>query len=55
MQGDIITEVAQKSVTSPAEFRQLVEKNAEPGKSLLIRFVRGNNNPDITIIHVPKQ
>ena len=55
MQGDIITEVAQKPVTSAAEFRQLVEKNAEPGKSLLVRFVRGNNNPDITIIRVPKQ
>ena len=55
MQGDIITEVAQKPVTSPAEFRQLVESNSEPGKSLLVRFVRGNNNPDITIIRVPKE
>ncbi len=55
MQGDIITEVAQKPVTTPAQFQQLVKDNAEPGKSLLIRFVRGNNNPDITIIHVPKQ
>ncbi len=55
VQGDVITEVAQKPVTSAAEFRQLVEKNAEPGKSLLVRFVRGNNNPDITIIRVPKQ
>ena len=55
MQGDIITEVAQKPVTNPAEFQKLVEQNSEPGKSLLVRFVRGNNNPDITIIHVPKQ
>jgi S1-C subfamily serine protease len=55
MQGDIITEVAQKPVTSVAEFQQLVEKNAESGKSLLVRFVRGNNNPDITIIRVPKE
>ena len=55
MQGDIITEVAQKPVTTATEFQQLVEKNAEPGKSLLIRFVRGNNNPDITIIRVPKK
>jgi len=55
MQGDIITEVAQKSVGTPAEFRQQVEKNSEPGKSLLVRFVRGNNSPDITIIRVPKE
>jgi S1-C subfamily serine protease len=55
MQGDIIVEVAQKSVTTPAQFQQLVEQNSEPGKSLLIRFVRGNNSPDNTIIHVPKQ
>jgi S1-C subfamily serine protease len=55
MQGDVITEVAQKSVTSVSVFQQLVEKNADPGKSLLVRFVRGNNNPDITIIRVPKQ
>ena len=54
MQGDVITEVAQKPVTSVSEFRKLVEQNAEPGKSLLVRFVRGTNSPDITIIRVPK-
>jgi len=28
---------------------------AEPGKALLVRFIRGNNDPDITIIRVPKE
>ncbi|NLF57597.1 MAG: PDZ domain-containing protein, partial [Candidatus Hydrogenedens sp.] len=54
MQGDIIIEVAQQPVTSPAEFFTTVEKHAEPGKSLLVRYVRGNNDPDITVIRVPK-
>jgi serine protease Do len=55
MQGDIITEVAQKPVTTVSDFQKLVEENGEPGKSLLVRFVRGSNNPDITIIRVPKK
>ncbi|HOH50785.1 MAG TPA: PDZ domain-containing protein, partial [Candidatus Hydrogenedentes bacterium] len=54
MQGDVITEVGQQSVTSPAEFRSTLEKHAVPGKSVLVRFVRGNNDPDITVIRVPK-
>jgi len=45
-EGDIIIEVAQQPVTRTA---------AEPGKALLVRFIRGNNDPDITIIRVPKE
>ncbi len=55
IEGDIIIEVAQKPVTSPAEFFKQMEENAEPGKALLLRFVRGNNDPDITIIRVPRE
>jgi serine protease Do len=55
LEGDVIIEVAQQPVPSTSEFFKLMEENAEPGKSLLIRFVRGNNDPDITIIRVPKE
>jgi serine protease Do len=55
MQGDIIIEVAQQPVASAAEFFSLVDKNAQPGKSLLVRFTRGDNEPDITVIRVPKE
>ncbi len=52
--GHVITEVAQKPVTSVQEFFSLVRENAEPGKALLIGFVRGDGESDITIIKVPK-
>lgn len=54
MQGDVITEVGQQSVSSPADFLSTLEKHAIPGKSVLVRFVRGSNDPDITVIRVPK-
>lgn len=54
-EGDIIIEVAQQPVTSPAEFFKVMKTAAEPGKALLVRFIRGNNDPDITIIRVPKE
>ena len=53
-EGDIIIEVAQQPVANTSDFFKLMEDNAEPGKALLIRFIRGNNDPDITIIRVPK-
>ena len=54
-EGDIISEVAQQPVTNPTEFFHLMEENATPGKALLIRFIRGNNDPDITVIRVPEE
>ena len=54
MQGDVITEIGQQSVASPADFLSTLEKHAVPGKSVLVRFVRGSNDPDITVIRVPK-
>ncbi len=53
MPGDIIIEIAQKPVASPAELRDAIEKEGKPGKSLLIRFIRGNREPDITVLKVP--
>lgn len=53
-EGDIITEVAQQPVSSTNDFFKLMEEHAEPGKSLLLRFVRGSRDPDITIIRIPQ-
>lgn len=55
MPGDIIIEVAQKKVSNPAELKDAIEKEGKPGKSLLIRFIRGNRDPDITVLRVPKE
>jgi len=55
MPGDIIIEVAQKPVGTPAELREALEKEGKPGKSVLVRFLRGNREPDITVIRVPKE
>ena len=54
MQGDIITEVAQKSIANAEDFYEAVKENAVPGKSLLIGFNRGGDEQDITVIKVPK-
>ncbi|MBI1319621.1 MAG: PDZ domain-containing protein [Candidatus Hydrogenedens sp.] len=53
--GDIIIEAGQKPVTSPEEFKKIVEREAGPGKSLLIRFIRGSGDPDITVVRVPAE
>lgn len=55
MPGDIIIEVAQKPVGSPAELREAFEREGKPGKSVLVRFIRGNRDADITVIRVPKE
>jgi len=51
--GDRITEVAQLPVTTVEAFRALAEENAGMNKSILIRYVRGDASPDITVIKVP--
>lgn len=53
--GDIITEVAKQPVTSPDDFFDTVREHGQPGKQLLLRFVRGGGNPRITTIEVPEQ
>lgn len=50
--GDIIIEVAQREVNSPDEFEKLIEEEGKPGKSILIRFLRGDREPDITVLRV---
>lgn len=53
--GDIITEVAQKPVTNVEEFHAAVQENAQPGKSLLIGYIRDRVQHDITVIRIPKE
>ena len=53
MHGDIITEVAKKPVTNAAAFRARADRAGSGGK-LLIRFIRGNGPPRITVISIPK-
>lgn len=55
MEGDIIVEIAQETVSSTSEFFRLVDKHGEAGKGLLVQYVRGDRDPDITIIRVPKR
>ncbi len=55
IEGDIIIEVAQQPVANANAFYRLMEEHAEPGKALLIRYVRGSSDPDITIIRVPQK
>lgn len=53
MQGDVILEVARRSVSSPQEFRDIMNEAAKPGESVLIRFVRQGRTPDITVLRIP--
>lgn len=52
--GDILIEVSQKPVTNPGELSRIVKEESQPGKSLLVRYIRGSNDPDITVIRIPK-
>ena len=52
--GDVITEVAQKKVANTDDFHRAIKENAVPGKSLLIGYMRGGGEQDITVIKVPK-
>lgn len=51
--GDRIIEVARTPVTSVGAFRALAEDYAGSNKSILVRYVRGDATPDITVIKVP--
>lgn len=55
MQGDVIIEVARKPVTSSAEFHSIMEANAQPGKSVMIRLIRQGRDPDIVVLKVPAE
>ncbi len=51
--GDVITEVAKHPVKNPGELIEILKQTGVPGKSLLLQFVRGANEPDITVLRIP--
>jgi len=53
--GDVITEIAQRKVNNTAEFSQVMSEVAQPGKSILIGFLRGGAEHDITVMKIPRQ
>ncbi len=54
--GDIIVEVAQEVIDSPKTFRDIVERESAPGKSLLLRYLRGGGGDgNITVLRIPKE
>ncbi len=53
-EGDIVLEIGQQKVTSVADFKKLMEEYGKPGKSLLLRYMRGEQE-DITVVRVPSE
>ncbi len=51
--GDIITEAAREPVASPDDFQRVIGE-AAPGKSVIIRFMRGEVD-SMTVLEVPKE
>ena len=51
--GDVVIEVGREKVTSVEEFRRVVSA-AEPGSRLLLGFVRGGADADVTVLAVPE-
>jgi serine protease Do len=51
--GDRIIEAAQLPISSLEGFRSLVNERAGGNKSILVRYVRADASPDITVIKVP--
>jgi len=52
--GDIITEVGQQPVSNASEFKDVVTQKAQPGKTLLLRVIRGGERPMPIVIKIPK-
>ncbi len=55
MPGDVIIELARESVSSVADFQRIVESHAQSGSSFLLRYVRGEREPEITVIHISEE
>lgn len=53
--GDIITRVAQQDVTTVAQFREVMEKSAKPGASLLIRTLSRGGDAVTRVLKVPAE
>ena len=53
-EGDVILEIGQQRVSDVSQFKALVGEHGQAGKSLLIRYLRGEQE-DITVIRVPSE
>ncbi|MCC6142494.1 MAG: PDZ domain-containing protein, partial [Candidatus Hydrogenedentes bacterium] len=51
--GDIIIEIAREQVNTPEQFRDIMNREAQPGASVLIRYVRQGGDADITVLRIP--
>lgn len=54
-EGDIIIEVGQQAVSSVPEFFKLMDTHAQPGKGLIIRYLRGEATAAITVLRIPRR
>jgi len=52
--GDIILEVAQEPISDPAELRQLIDDNLEPGDSLHLRVLTSGGTTEPRVLYVPE-
>lgn len=53
--GDVLKEIGQTPVKNVEEVRKAVGEKAEPGKSLLVGYLRKGRMNDITVIKIPKE
>lgn len=54
MHGDIITEMDREPVSSVDGFRRIAREKATPGAALLVRYLRGGDDGDITVLKIPQ-
>jgi len=54
LSGDVLLEVAQTPVASPADVMDIINRKGEAGKALLIRYIRAGSAPELTVIRVPE-
>jgi serine protease Do len=52
--GDVITEVGRETVESVEDFNEMLKQRGGPGKSVIVRFIRGNAD-NMTVLEVPEE
>ena len=53
MPGDVILELDRKAVEDLEACMGVIAESAQPGKHLLIKFLRGSEDADVTVIRIP--
>jgi serine protease Do len=53
MPGDVILELDRKAVKDLAACMGVIAETAQPGKHLLVKFLRGSEESDVTVIRIP--